>query len=359
MKKTIARLLLPLGVLCAAIALLLYPTQASAGAKRGIGYCVDILIPSLFPFMALSVFVVKSGLASSLGRIAAGPCRILFGLPGSAAAAIVMSMVGGYPVGARAVAALCQEGEITPQEAARMLCFCVNSGPAFVLSVVGAGLLRSAQAGVLLLISQLSASLLLGILCSIGVTRRRPQKTSAKKGVDAAQALICSASDAARSMLSMCCFVILFAVLLDLLRVFVSSPTASTMLSVLLEVTGGCSDASRLGLPLWLLSFAIGWGGICVHFQILSSVSNIPIGMPRFMLFRLLHGILAGAITFGLCMLFPETAPVFGNTTVPLHGVLAGSVPAAAAIVGLCVLLLFQCRKNGNGADKIPVVDQC
>ena len=249
MKKHFARLLLPLGVLCAAAALLFYPTQAAAGAKRGIGYCVDILIPSLFPFMALSVFVVKSGLAASMGRLTAGPCRILFGLPGSAAAAIVMSMVGGYPVGARAVAALCQEGEITPQEAARMLCFCVNSGPAFVLSVVGAGLLRNAQAGVILLASQLSASLLLGILCSLGVSRKQRGKAVSQKGMGAAQALICSASDAARSMLSMCCFVILFAVLLDLLRVFLSSPTASTFVSILLEVTGGCNHAVQQGLP--------------------------------------------------------------------------------------------------------------
>lgn len=348
MKKHFARLLLPLGVLCAAAALLFYPTQAAAGAKRGIGYCVDILIPSLFPFMALSVFVVKSGLAASMGRLAAGPCRILFGLPGSAAAAIVMSMVGGYPVGARAVAALCQEGEISPKEAARMLCFCVNSGPAFVLSVVGAGLLRNAQAGVILLASQLSASLLLGILCSLGVSRKQRGKAVSQKGMGAAQALICSASDAARSMLSMCCFVILFAVLLDLLRVFLSSPTASTFVSILLEVTGGCNDAVQQGLPLWVLSFAIGWGGICVHFQILSSISGIPIGMPRFMLFRLFHGLLAGGIAFGLCVLFPEAAPAFGNTTAPLHGVLMGSVPAAVAIVGLCILLLLQCRKDNR-----------
>ena len=349
MKKTIARLLLPLGVLCAAAALLLYPTQAAAGAKRGIGYCVDILIPSLFPFMALSVFVVKSGLAASMGRFAAGPCRVLFGLPGSAAAAIVMSMVGGYPVGARAVAALCQEGEITPREAARMLCFCVNSGPAFVLSVVGAGLLHSAQAGILLLVSQLSASLLLGLLCGIGVPRGRTGRAAPKRGMGAAEALICSASDAARSMLSMCCFVLLFAVLLGLLRVFVTSPAAA-LLSAALEVTGGCSDAAALRLPLWLFSFAIGWGGLCVHFQILSSVQGIPIGIPRFLLFRFLHGALAAGITFGLCRLFPETAPAFSNTAAPLHGALAGSLPAAGAILLLCVLLLFQCRRDRRTA---------
>ena len=332
MKKSLLHLFLPASVLCAACALLFYPAQAAAGAKRGIGYCIDILIPSLFPFMALSVFVVKSGLSASLGRLAA----------------ILMSMVGGYPVGARAVAALCQEGEITPKEAARMLCFCVNSGPAFVLSVVGMGLLHNPQAGVILLVSQLSASLLLGGLCSIGVSRRRQGQAIPSKRLDAAQALIGSASDAARSMLSMCCFVILFAVLLDLLRVFVTSPTVSMLLSILLEVTGGCSDAAQQNLPLWILSFTIGWGGICVHFQILSSVSGIPIRMPRFMLFRLLHGLLAGGITFGLCMLFPDAAPVFGNTTAPLRGTLVGSVPAAAAIVGLCILLLLQCRKGNS-----------
>ena len=248
MKKSLLHLFLPASVLCAACALLFYPAQAAAGAKRGIGYCIDILIPSLFPFMALSVFVVKSGLSASLGRLAAGPCRLFFGLPGSAAAAILMSMVGGYPVGARAVAALCQEGEITPKEAARMLCFCVNSGPAFVLSVVGMGLLHNPQAGVILLVSQLSASLLLGGLCSIGVSRRRQGQAIPSKRLDAAQALIGSASDAARSMLSMCCFVILFAVLLDLLRVFVTSPTVSMLLSILLEVTGGCSDAAQQNL---------------------------------------------------------------------------------------------------------------
>lgn len=349
MKKRLLRFFLPLGVLCVAALLLFYPAQAAAGAKKGISTCIDILIPSLFPFMALSVFVVKSGLAASIGRLTAKPCQLLFGLPGCTAAAIVMSMVGGYPVGARAIAALCQEGEITPEQAARMLCFCVNAGPAFVLSVVGASLLRSTEAGIILLVSQLLASLLLGVLCSIGVKRDFSAKKSSGSRMGTAEALICSASDAARSMLSMCCFVVLFAVLLALLRIFVTDPCASGFLSALLEVTGGCSDAASLQFPLWIFSFAIGWGGICVHFQILSSIPGIPIRLPRFMLFRLFHGLLAGCITFGFCQLFPASVSVFSNTHAPLHASLAGSVPAAIAILALCVLLLFQTKK-----DSIP-----
>ena len=34
-----------------ACALLIFPAEAAAGAKNGIGYCLQILIPSLYPFM--------------------------------------------------------------------------------------------------------------------------------------------------------------------------------------------------------------------------------------------------------------------------------------------------------------------
>ena len=83
-------------------------------------------------------------------------------------------------------------------------------------------------------------------------------------------------------------------------------------------MTGGCNDAVQQGLPLWVLSFAIGWGGICVHFQILSSISGIPIGMPRFMLFRLFHGLLAGGITlWPLCPFSGGSAGLWQHNRAP------------------------------------------
>lgn len=99
------------------------------------------------------------------------------------------------------------------------------------------------------------------------------------------------------------------------------------------------------GLPLWVLSFAIGWGGICVHFQILSSISGIPIGMPRFMLFRLFHGLLAGGSPLASVSFFRGSAGLWQHNRA-LHGVLMGSVPAAVAIVGLCILLCFNAGRT-------------
>ncbi len=334
--------LLLTGTFLVACALLIFPAEAAAGAKNGIGYCLQILVPSLYPFMVLAVFVVKCGLSEKMGKLFETPARRILKLPGSSAASILMSAIGGYPTGARSIAALYENGAVSEKQAARMLCFCVNAGPAFVISAVGVGFLKSAQAGVILFASQLLASMILSVLCGItakyetAVPKLKPQQSK-----NAANALVASAADAARAMINMCCFVVLFAALLNLMRIWVKEPHAAAALSAVMEVTGGCSDLARLGVPLWVFSFAIGWGGICVHFQIISSVANIKIKLSRFVLFRLLHGVFAALITAELIKIFPLDAEVFSSTSKALTADFSGTIPGAVALIALCAALIF------------------
>ncbi len=339
----IKQTLLLTATFAAASALLIFPAQAAAGAQNGIGYCLQILVPSLYPFMVLAVFLVKSGLSDAIGRVFEAPSRALLKLPGSAATAVLMSMIGGYPTGGRSVAALYEAGSVTGEQAARMLCFCVNSGPAFVISAVGAGFLKNRQSGYILFASQILASVVLGLISGLTAGKQPKTKIQPKKAaaMRTTSALIVSAADAARSMLSMCSFVILFAAGLSLLRIWVKSPGWSAALSGLLEVTGGCSDFAKLQLPLWAVSFIIGWGGLCVHCQVLSSVEKIPVRLPQFLLFRVLHGILAALITRAMEGAFPSAQETFSNTTAILVPNFSGSVPAAAALLALCATFIY------------------
>lgn len=339
-------------LLCAAFlfacGLLIFPQTAAAGAKNGIGYCLQILVPSLYPFMVLAVFIVKSGIAERIGRLLERPARAVLKLPGCTAPAVFMSMIGGYPTGARSVEALAEAGAISEAQAVRMLGFCVNAGPAFVISAVGSGFLKSTQAGIILFASQILASLLLGIFqgFTAGRKRRKAPRERRVPPESAVDALIASAADAARAMLSMCCFVVLFAALMNLLRLWLTTPLSAGAASALLEVTGGCADLSRLKAPLWAVSFAVGWGGVCVHFQVISSLRKIRVRLPRFFLFRFLHGMLAAAVTYGLLKLFPISAEAFSNTSSPLSGTVSGSVPAAAALMVLCAAFVFSLSRE-------------
>ena len=335
----------------AGLALSLWPEEAAAGAAGGIEVCLSVLVPSLFPFMVLGVFLVRSGAAALLGRVLERPARFLFRLPGACAPVILMGMVGGYPVGARGIMALLAAGEISEEEARRMLCFCVNAGPAFVLSAVGAGFLHSPQAGGILLAAQLSSGLLLGVLCRWGGKPSLPARRPARKPAPSAgEALVLSVSDACRSMVIMCCFVVLFAVLLSFAGLFLPQGWALTLLSALLEVTGGCRDLAAAGAPLWMAAAALGWGGLCVQLQIFSSLGRLRLSFLRFALFRLLHGVLAALAAFLLCLAFPPPAQeVFANTAEPLAPALASTPWAAAALLLSCAVFLLSARRPSQG----------
>ena len=64
---------------------------------------------------------------------------------GPGAFPFIMSVLSGYPMGAKVVGDLKRSGEITLREAKRLMSFCSTSGPAFMAGAVGAGMLGSAS----------------------------------------------------------------------------------------------------------------------------------------------------------------------------------------------------------------------
>ena len=108
-----------------------FPTETAYGIEIGLELCLNRVIPSLFPMMVISVMVVESGLANSIGNRLAPVSERLFGLPGQAAAALLLSLTGGYPAGAKAVVGLYESGSVTKEQAGRMALFCFCAGRLF------------------------------------------------------------------------------------------------------------------------------------------------------------------------------------------------------------------------------------
>lgn len=163
-KARVRDLFLGLALLCATLALMLYPKPSMEAARTGLQLCYNVIIPSLFPFFVLSSLVVELGLAGYLGRLLEGIMWPLFHVSGACASAFALGFVGGYPVGAKTAINLYERGMCTRTEAERLLAFCNNSGPAFILGVVGAGIFASSTVGVLLYLAHALASVCIGLL---------------------------------------------------------------------------------------------------------------------------------------------------------------------------------------------------
>ena len=148
----------------ALLALLGWPEAASGGVRGGLATCGGVIIPSLFPFFVLSAAVSELGIPQRLARRLAEPMSRLFGVSGAGASALVLGVLGGYPLGAASAADMAGRGVITPEECSRLLGFCNNSGPAFLVGAAGVGVFGSVRAGIALYACHVAAAVTAGVL---------------------------------------------------------------------------------------------------------------------------------------------------------------------------------------------------
>lgn len=270
MKKVAICFVFGMGVL-----LLLRPDTVSGAVGENLALCVRTVIPSLFPFLVVVSLLLQLGLAEGLQRLCAPFMGPLFHLRGVCAAPLLTGLVGGYPSGAAATAALYAQGRLTRQEAELLLGFADNCGPAFLLGYVGAGVLGSARAGVWLYLVHAAAALITGMILCRAAGGRGPALLPSRlpvKPVSFAQALTSSVSGALTSILNICAFVVVFGVLSALLP----AGTPQVLCGVLEMVSGVAGlGPGRAGFAA--AAAIVGWGGLSVHCQALSAAA--PAGL--------------------------------------------------------------------------------
>ncbi len=298
------QLLAGLTGLAAIAALFVKAPAAAQGVAEGVRLCMQVLLPSLLPFMIAVSFLSLSG-----GLLL--PAKLLFplfkllGLPNALRDVWLASFLGGYPTGAHTLATLVQQGLMPRETAGRMLRCCVNPGPAFLVLAVGQAMLGSRHIGGLLLLAQVISSLL---LCALLCRRERHTagEVSAKRLPSLSDAFVSAVSGASTAMLTVFAFVLAFSVVFSLLDAF--DPRLKPLAAVL-EVTLGCAAAAELGgkTGLLLTAFFIGFGGFSVGFQVLALARQAGIPTRGFWPARLLGGLLNSGV-FGLLLAFDKTA---------------------------------------------------
>lgn len=311
-------------LISAAFALLmLYPSEASRGAVGGLQVCARMIVPALFPFFVLSRVLMSLGIPARLGRMLAPVGSRLFGISGEGVTAFLFSLCGGYPLGASVTAELHRTGRIGKKEAERMLGFCNNCGPAFLIGAVGGGVFQSAGIGLLLWGIHAGTAVLLGLISAAGRPRAADSGSAAPCPLPFSRAISEGVRTSVTTTLTVCGFVVFFSVitaLLDSLDVFpalagelaahfpVGLKRAQSLLWGLLELGGGIASMEGVRLSpgsLALSAFITGWGGLSVHFQTIAVLGESGLSAAKHTAGRFLHGVLSAllAYTAGLLLL--------------------------------------------------------
>ena len=315
---TIKRILKPNGILAAAallvfVFLLIFPAFGITAVNSALTLCAASVIPSLFPFFVLNNILIASGFPEKCAKLLDKPFRFLFGISGSGAAAFLLGALSGYPNGARCASELYERGLCTADEAERLLAFCNNTSPAFLIGFVGSTLFGSPRTGALLYLVQLIAAIVTGILEHLFFRDAeqpfRAEKPLQEAGQDPGRGILPSAiRDAVFSILTVCGSVLFFSVLLALLsRLLRGHMQLYLGCCALLELTSACAEAAALlprPIAILVTAAAVSWSGCSVHAQTASFVYG-KLSLSRYFGGKLLCCVITVLLTACFLFLFP------------------------------------------------------
>lgn len=295
-------------------ALLTFPKAAAEAVKYGLIMCGQVIIPSLFPFFIATNLLNELG-ASKLISNALAPFGARLGISGHGVSAFIIGVTGGYPLGAAYTARLRSQGLISREEASRLLVFCNNSGPAFIVGAAGIGVFSSAAVGFFLYAVHILSALSFGIM----ICPKAPCDICYDEDIFApvsfSAAITASVRRSADSVIGVCAFVIAFSALngvldgMDITRILAGELSyrlgaelswCRALLSGILELGNGIGGMSGLDirpLNLALAAFILSWGGLSVHFQTLAMISGTDIKTARYMIGRLMIALMAASLS--------------------------------------------------------------
>lgn len=281
------------------LTLAIWPAQASTGARQGLEVCAKLIIPSLYPFLVGSAMLTR--------LVHWGTATPFF-----------LGLAGGYPAGAAAVADAVERRELDIAQGNRMLGYCNNTGPAFIIGATGVGVFHSPKVGALLYISHVLTALVIASAVrkkgNAVLSERVPAEASLSKLLPE------SLGRATSATLNICGSVVFFSTLRSLLDGWgIFSATAGALartfgweltfcralLTGVLELGSGISAMYGLAATpsnLALASFLLGFGGLSVHCQTLAAVSDARLRLRWHFPGKVVHGLLSAGVTFLLAM---------------------------------------------------------
>lgn len=310
--------------------LLIEPESVMEAVREALHLCAETIVPSLFPFFVFSALLTSLAPMERIERWCAPLMRPLFHLSGNCAAVLVLGFTGGYPVGVRTAAALYHENYLSRGETSRLLAFCNNSGPGFLVGVVGVGVFGSAAVGLKLYAVHIISALIVGFLfrfyrtsptrssiTDVAAPRREPSPSLPRLFIEAV-------TGSMMSVLNICAFVLFFMILLRLLsltgilHLLASATTAlfaplgmteylaTALIAGFLELSTGALCMQGMALTAGtaaLASFLLGWGGVSVHCQSLLFLMEAELGCKTYLVGKLLQGVLSAVLTYLLFLL--------------------------------------------------------
>jgi len=295
--------------------LFLFPSICINAARDGLLLWFEQLLPSLLPFLILSGLCIQFHLTNFAGTLCYPILRFL-PISKHGCYPVIMGLLSGYPVGAKACADLYAQGKISYREANFLLCFCNNASPMFLTGYAACTCLGLYEYRyhfwLTIILCGLASALLLYPICLIHLpsTVAAPQNIASvqTKSGSAMQKLDECILSAFETLVKVGGYVVLFSIPASLIQSFLTeygsyiSPVISPILSGIMEISIGTSQLGGSSIPIHIktvLTLAVcAFGGLSAIAQTKSVIETSGLSIRYYIICKGLHALMAGAVGF-------------------------------------------------------------
>ncbi len=148
------------------IGLLSFGQSYSNQVLNGVKLWVAVILPALFPYFFLTGLLSSLSVTGKLSLRLSPVTRKLFNTGGVTGYAFFMSVISGYPIGAKIVSDLTKNGLLSDAESVRASALCSTSSPMFLMGSVGSIMFNNSTFGILLFICHFISAITVGIIFS-------------------------------------------------------------------------------------------------------------------------------------------------------------------------------------------------
>ncbi len=144
--------------------------------------CVDgiklwfaCVFPSLFPYLFITAILTNLSITARLSKRLSPLTKRIFNTGGISGFAFIISLISGYPLGAKTVADLKEKGLLTDAESVRCCAFCSTSSPMFLIGSVGSIMFNCKTFGLTLFLTHFISVIIVGFIFSFYKRKDKPR----------------------------------------------------------------------------------------------------------------------------------------------------------------------------------------
>lgn len=336
------------------IQIVLTPKLCMDAALVGLNLFINKVFPSLFPFLVITSLMISYDGVHIYSKIFGGILCRPIRLPLQCTFALVISILCGYPLGAKYACALYEQGHIDIKTCQRLISIATNTSPLFAIGSVGSAMLKSSHIGYFLLIINYLSCFIMGLLLpSINMKYNKIfTRSELKENRNIGNIIKDSIENSIKTCLSIGGFVVIYSVIISIIKSNIIFDIAVNKLNSftglesnllegsilgLFEMTNGCYLIANTNVDIYIkviiISFFLAFSGFSIISQVHSFTYKHNLSMKIYILRKFMQGVIAAISAAILFKVHLNNVPinVFNDFTEPGNDLL---------LIGIVILLI-------------------